>query len=692
MAKIFLILVIGTFFQIFPLKCYAGILDNSFGAGGTVFTNVGNYNHGEAFDVKIKSNGKIIVAGEVFNGNNEDFAFAQYASNGNLDFTAVTNFANDRDFGRAVAIQSDGKIVVAGGSYSFATTTDFALARYNPNGLLDQSFGTGGKVVTPLSINGDVIWDIVVQPDDKIVVGGSVVIFVDGIYYSYFALMRYEPNGQIDTSFGTNGKVITSISGNDTVRALRIQSDGKIVAAGFTAVGIGVVRYNPNGSLDVSFSDDGIVTFNGAVAYGLAIQNNGKIIVAGRVENDFILVRFEKNGNLDPTFDGDGFLISRFSNNSAFNLATDVAIQSDKKIIVVGESHTIQDQKDFAVARFTDDGKFDLSFGFGGKYILPLNESQDVSLAVALQENGKIISVGASYQNNGSGFRVVRYNDIESTPFDYEGDGKTDISIFRPAPGEWWYQRSSDGGNRAFQFGNSSDKIVPADFTGDGKTDVAIWRPASGDWFVLRSEDNSFYSFPFGTSGDTPVVGDFDADGKADAGVFRSSNQTWFISKSSGGTIIQQFGAAGDKPVAADYDGDGKADIAIFRVNGANGAEWWINRSSNNSVFAASFGNSTDKAVQGDYTGDGKADIAVWRPSDGNWFILRSEDFSFYAFPFGASEDVPVAGDYDGDGRMDAGVFRPTNSTWFVQRSTAGTLIQQFGVAGDLPVPSAFVP
>ena len=275
---------------------------------------------------------------------------------------------------------------------------------------------------------------------------------------------------------------------------------------------------------------------------------------------------------------------------------------------------------------------------------------------------------------------------------DFDGDGKTDISIFRPAQGEWWYLRSSDGGNRAFQFGNSADKIVPADFTGDGKTDVAVWRPASGEWFVLRSEDSSFYSFPFGTSGDTPVVGDFDADGKADAGVFRPSTLTWFISKSSGGTIIQQFGAAGDKPVPADYDGDGKTDIAIFRANGANGAEWWIQRSSNNSVFAAGFGNATDKPTQGDFTGDGKADIAVWRPSNGNWFVLRSEDFSFFAFPFGTTNDVPVAGDYDGDGKFDAGVFRPSSNTWFIQRSTAGTLIQQFGIAGDLPLPNAFVP
>ena len=225
---------------------------------------------------------------------------------------------------------------------------------------------------------------------------------------------------------------------------------------------------------------------------------------------------------------------------------------------------------------------------------------------------------------------------FSKSPFDFDSDGKTDISIFRPAPGEWWINRSSNGGNTAFQFGNSADKLVPADFTGDGKTDVAVFRPSNGNWFVLRSEDNSFYSFPFGTLGDIPVAADFDGDAKADAGVFRPSNQTWFINKSAGGTLIQQFGIAGDVPVAADFDGDARADIAIYRP--ALG-EWWIQRSSAG-LIAFQFGTSTDKPVQGDYTGDGKADVALFRPSNGNWYVLRSEDGSFYSAPFGTVGDV----------------------------------------------------
>jgi hypothetical protein len=275
-----------------------------------------------------------------------------------------------------------------------------------------------------------------------------------------------------------------------------------------------------------------------------------------------------------------------------------------------------------------------------------------------------------------------------AAPFDFDGDGKTDPSIYRAStsPSQWWFLRSSDFDNRAYGFGTPTDTLVPADFTGDGKTDIAFWRETTGEWFVLRSEDFSFYSVPFGSSGDIPAPGDYDGDGKADTAVFRPSTATWFIDNSGGGTTIVPFGIPEDRPVIGDYDGDGKDDIAIYRPSVK---QWWLNRSTDG-VLAYEFGAAGDKTVQGDYTGDGKADSAIFRPSTGEWFVIRSEDLSFYSVPFGIGTDIPTPGDYDGDGRTDTAVFRPSDNNWYVQGSTSGFFQLGFGIAGDIPVPSVY--
>ncbi len=310
--------------------------------------------------------------------------------------------------------------------------------------------------------------------------------------------------------------------------------------------------------------------------------------------------------------------------------------------------------------------------------------------AAALNGNGILGNADATDQH----FALVAYNFSEAAvsrpaPVDFDGDSKTDISIFRPSVGEWWYLRSLDGGNRAFQFGNPTDKLVPADFTGDGKTDIAFWRSSNASWYILRSEDSTFYSFPFGAVGDYTLPFDFDGDGKADPGIFRPTNATWYISNSGGGTTILQFGLSTDVPAVGDYDGDGKSDIAIYRPSLG---QWWVRRSGDTSVFAFTFGTAGDKLVQGDYTGDGKTDAAFFRPSDGTWYVLRSEDSTFFSAPFGISTDVPSPGDYDGDGKFDFAVFRPSNSTWYIQRSTGGVNIAGFGASGDISVPNSLVP
>jgi hypothetical protein len=307
--------------------------------------------------------------------------------------------------------------------------------------------------------------------------------------------------------------------------------------------------------------------------------------------------------------------------------------------------------------------------------------------AVAVNGDGVLGNSDATDQH----FALVAYNfqnlapPTAPAPIDFDGDHKTDISIFRPAGGEWWYNRSSDNQTPALQFGAAADQPVPADYTGDGKTDIAYRRSSDGMWFILRSEDFSFYAFPFGFSTDVPVAGDFDGDHKADPTVFR--NGTWFVAQSSGGNQQFSFGQTGDKPVVGDFDGDGISDVGIYRPGGG---EWWLRRS-NAGVVVYQFGTATDKILPGDFTGDGKSDVAFWRPTTGEWYVLRSEDTSYFAVPFGAAGDVPVPGDYDGDGKLDRAVFRPSNATWFVDRSTAGISIRGFGLPTDMPLPSVFV-
>lgn len=275
-----------------------------------------------------------------------------------------------------------------------------------------------------------------------------------------------------------------------------------------------------------------------------------------------------------------------------------------------------------------------------------------------------------------------------AAPFDFDGDRRTDVSIFRPGPGQWWYLRSSDNGSRAYEFGTSNDKIIPADFTGDGVTDIAFFRPSTGEWFVLRSEDSTFFSFPFGTNSDLAAPGDFDNDGQTDPAVYRASAGTWFILRSSdGGASVVPFGIPEDKPVIGDYDGDGADDIAVFRPSVS---QWWINRSSEG-VIAFEFGAFGDMPIPADYTGDGRTDVAFFRPSN-EWYVLRSEDNSYYSFPFGAGGDIPVPGDFDGDGIADAAVFRPSSNTWFNLPSSGGFGAVGFGAPGDIPVPTAYQP
>lgn len=270
---------------------------------------------------------------------------------------------------------------------------------------------------------------------------------------------------------------------------------------------------------------------------------------------------------------------------------------------------------------------------------------------------------------------------------DFDGDGKTDVSVYRPETGSWYILNSSNSAFSGIGFGISTDIPAPGDFDGDGKTDTAVFRPDEGTWYIL-TKAGFFSSRSFGTTGDIPVPADFNGDGKTDIAVFRPSNGVWYIANSdSPGTFtFVQFGQSGDKPVQADYDGDGKADIAVWRPS--TGA-WYVLKSSDGSFFAAAFGISTDQPAQGDFDGDGKTDFAVLR--DGIWYLLQTTA-GFTAVSFGTTGDLPVTGDFDGDNKADVAVYRPSNGAWYLLQSQNGFTAVGFGNLTDKPIPNAYLP
>ncbi len=330
----------------------------------------------------------------------------------------LTSFGTPDDEADDVALQKDGKIIAAGYAW-IGGHGDFALARYNANGSLDTTFGTGGKVTTAVSPLNDWVNAIAIQPDGKIVAVGYYQ--VTGA--SKFVVVRYNANGSLDTGFGTGGDTVTAIGPNVSAYAVVLQPDGKIVASGYTYDGtnfnFALVRYNADGSLDSSFGTGGIViTAVGSpadgYAYDLALQPDGKILATGytRVGStySFGLVRYNANGSLDTSFGSGGMVTTAFPTATIGALARAVDLQPDGKIVVSGWLFIDSQHQDFGVARYNPDGALDTSFGTGGRVTTSVGV-RAVGIDAKLQLNGKIVVAGYNRETSTSPltFALVRY-------------------------------------------------------------------------------------------------------------------------------------------------------------------------------------------------------------------------------------------------------------------------------------------
>ncbi|HEY0428293.1 MAG TPA: FG-GAP-like repeat-containing protein [Pyrinomonadaceae bacterium] len=588
----------------------------------------------------------------------------------------------------------DGKIIVAG-SYVSAGDLKFAVTRYKADGTLDASFGVNGYAV---GVSGSAK-ALAIEPDGKIIVAGYATF--DFNASDDFLLARFDANGNVDQTFGTNGFVRTDFfQGVDQVSSVVVQPDGRIVAAGFATEAklsgatqredFALAGYDSSGNLDTNFGSGGFSTAqfgsqNLAQIQNLIALTDGKLVVVGShtpTGEGMAMARYDHNGMLDGTFgDGGGKVIMDYPGITSSIVFRAVALGRDGKMLSLAAPTENAPQRDFfLLARCTRFGAVDRTLDGEGEVLIQLGPNTIASSVITLPD-GKTLVAGVSDGN----FFTARFVAPRPAQLDFDGDGRAEVAVFRPSTGVWYLSNSS-GVSWAIRFGASGDKITPADFDGDGRNDAAVFR--SGTWFILRSSDGQTSISQFGLAGDVPVAADYDGDNRADIAVYRPSEGNWYVLQSSDGQMTAtHFGTAEDKPTVGDYDGDGKTDIAVFRPSEG---VWYRIGSRTNQLFIHQFGTTGDIPAAADYDGDGKSDLAVYR--GGVWYIENSEDNQLTVVQYGLSDDMPVPADYDGDSRADISIFRPSAGDWYLLNSAGNqSAVTHLGASGDTPVGAASI-
>jgi uncharacterized delta-60 repeat protein len=406
-----------------------GTLDVSFGNGGKLITDfsfVPLYNYSSA---AIDNSGKIWVA--------PDSLLIRYLPNGNLDSTfgvngiqtTIIHGNSDKSLNNVVLIQSDGNVIIAGTSTDSGGRHGFEVARYQSTGIIDPTFGAGGRTIINFPFNS-YCENAILQPDGKILLVGYTNVDSTLNAPTSFALARYQVNGHPDSTFGINGRQTISFEEIDNEGlAVAVQTDGKILAAGATSVQINsanilqefaLLRLQANGRLDSSFGTNGkqstALGDDGARGESVIIQQDNKIVVAGssftagvKAHSDFALVRYQANGNIDSTFGINGKQVINFGGNT---IATAATAQPDEKIIVAGyTTDFLNTTSDFALARYLKNGTVDSSFAVNGFQVTQFDGGSQAS-SITLQQDRKILLCGISNLD----IALARYNNDISLP------------------------------------------------------------------------------------------------------------------------------------------------------------------------------------------------------------------------------------------------------------------------------------
>jgi uncharacterized delta-60 repeat protein len=604
--------------------------------------------------IVLQSDGKAIVAGafQTINGTG-----SATIARLNTDGTPDSSFSPGSGFSGGdvtkLYVQGDGKILAFGTFTAFNSTARVNLARINSDGTLDTGF-------TPSISN---VKNIVLAPDGKIYLLGTTLV-VNTV--SRTGVARLNSDGTLDTSF-------LVILGDPDMHDCVAHPDGRVTVVGsFNGLNgnnnwINSARFFPDGTHDTSFNG-GVQVF-----HRVALQPDGKYILASTI-GALPLWRFGANGlPQDTSFNATGAVKSG-------GIET-ITTEADGGMILAGSFTTGQPR----IVRLDPVGVPDVQYAAPGA-------NGNVN-GFAIQADRKVIAVGAFTSVAGAakpGIARINFTNFAArTPFDFDGDGKADISVTRNTDMMWY--RLTSTSYVATQHGAPGDKVVPGDYDGDGKTDIAVFHPQTGEWIYIASQNSTLVTVQFGQNGDIPVPGDFTNDGRDDYLVIR--NFQWLMRNNATGQFsnLGNLGATGDDPMTGDFDGDGRADRAVFRR--ATGQWLYYPSTVGGGIeYAVHWGNSSDIPVPADYDGDNKTDFAVFRASEGKWYVLNSSNGSYLWLQFGISTDRPIPADYDGDGKADIAVYRPAEGFWYLLQTTGGYTGYRWGLDIDIPTPAAYIP